>query len=273
MSAELITHQNGAATPAASSGEIRATDRSAASGAPGGQGGAGRSARHPVVLVGRLHLVDRLGWIALPLMILASSFLINYLIWVIVGRLPDGNYTGGLAFLPSYAFALGIITITKTLHFAFSLSVTRRTYFLGTWGTGLMIGAVTAVGTVLLARIEAATDGWGYDGHYFRIPWLLDGPWYQDLAVMFALMSVVFALGMWVSLFTLRRGVTTLLVTLLGWAIGLALVGVLVTWQEWWGNIGDALAGLSPFGLAGILAGLTALAGLGGYNTIRRLTL
>lgn len=223
------------------------------------------------VKISRLHLVDHLGWIVVPSLILLSSWAINLVIWLIIGEQEAGNYTGGLAFLPIYAVVLGCLTITKTLHFAFALSLTRRAYYLGTFGTSVFLGAVVAAGTVVLARIESATNGWGVDGHYFRIPWILDGPWYQDFLVMFTLLTLFFTTGMLISIYILRFGVNGFLLSSIAFAVVVGACGALITLQQWWDEIGRALGSLTPLSVAGVLAGATVAVGLGGFATIRRL--
>src|ERR1700712_2823032 len=130
--------------------------------------------------VARLHLVDRYGYTWLVWGVLAFTFVINVAIFAVIPTTqPPGNYTGPLVTIFIFMAVIGVQAATKFLPFAFTLGVSRRTYYLGT--VLLVVGLCAIYGAILtvLWWIEGLTNGWGMQLHFFRIPWILDGPWYQ----------------------------------------------------------------------------------------------
>ena len=61
-------------------------------------------------------------------------------------------------------------------------------------------GAAYGLGLTLLQAVERATGGWGLSLHFFRIPWIMDGPWYQTWLTSFVLLVAFFLYGMWYGL-------------------------------------------------------------------------
>jgi hypothetical protein len=51
-----------------------------------------------------------------------------------------------------------------------------------------------------LQAVERATGGWGLSLHFFRVPWIMDGPWYQTWLTSFVLLVLFFLYGMWYGL-------------------------------------------------------------------------
>jgi hypothetical protein len=77
---------------------------------------------------------------------------------------PKGYYTGAVASFYFVLLAAGAVSLTRGLPFVMMLGVSRRSYYLGT----------TAL--AMLPVVEGATGGWGNTVHFFRVPWLLQGP-------------------------------------------------------------------------------------------------
>ncbi|MET0864232.1 MAG: ABC transporter permease, partial [Nakamurella sp.] len=140
-----------------------------------------------IVKVGRLHLVDRFGYTWLLWGIFAFTFLVNLAIYAVIPvTQPTGNYTGALVTIYIFIAVIGVQAATKFLPFAFTLGVSRRTYYLGT--VGLVVGLCLLYSGILtvLWWVEGLTNGWGLQLHFFRVPWILDGPWYQVWLTNFA---------------------------------------------------------------------------------------
>ncbi|MGN6172175.1 MAG: hypothetical protein ACTHPS_04400, partial [Streptosporangiaceae bacterium] len=80
------------------------------------------------------------------------------------------------------------------------LGVSRRTYYLGTALLVAALGVVYGLGLTVLQAVERATGGWGLSLHFFRVPWIMDGPWYQTWLTSFVLLVLFFLYGMWYGL-------------------------------------------------------------------------
>ena len=226
-----------------------------------------------MVKVARLHLVDRFSYTWLLWGIFAFTFAVNYILFAAIGPTQDdGSYTGALISIYIFMVVIGIQAATKFLPFAFTLGVSRRTYFLGT--VALVVGLCVLYAAVLTVFwwVEALTGGWGIDMHFFRVPWILDGPWYQVLATNFVLLSLIFLAGLLFGLIYRRFGIVGM-VLFSGALIVVALAAVLlVTWRQWWSQLWSYLADLDILSATGILAIVAAGTALGGYATIRRIT-
>lgn len=158
--------------------------------------------------------------------------------------------------------------VLRSLPFGMALSVSRRSYYAGTAALAVALAAVYGLGLAVLQAIERATGGWGMGLHFFRIPYILDGPWYLTWLTSFAGLGLMFIYGMWWGLVYRRRNLAGLL------AFGAAQIivvtgGVIIASQvHGWPAIGRFLITLSATGLTGLLAVLLA----GALTTIRRVT-
>src|SRR5450755_2671400 len=135
-----------------------------------------------LVTVARLHLVDRFSYTWLVWGILAFVFLINLAIFAVIPLTqPAGNFTYALVAIYIFMAVIGVQAATRFLPFAFTLGVSRRSYFLGTIALVLALTLVYSLLLTGLWALEGGTNGWGLQLHFFRVRWVLDGPWYQVL--------------------------------------------------------------------------------------------
>jgi hypothetical protein len=223
--------------------------------------------------VARLHLVDRFGYTWLVWGVLAFTFLVNWALFAVIGPTEsDGSYTGALLSIYIFMIVIGVQAAVRFLPFAFTLGVSRRTYYLGTIALIVGLNAANAVVLTLLWRLELATDGWGIQMHFFQVPWILWGPWYQVLVTNFVLLSLTFLMGMWFGLIYRRFALIGTLI--FSGALTLVLVGavLVISWRQWWPQVGHVLANLDPLGITGLVAIAAVIVALGGYGTIRRIT-
>ena len=227
-----------------------------------------------MVKVARLHLVDRFGDTWLVWGVLALAFVINLAIYAVIPLTqPEGNFTGALASIYLFMIIIGVQAATRFLPFALTLGVSRRTYYLG---TVLLIVALCALNAAILTALwaleGATTDGWGLQLHFFRVPWILDGPWYQVLVTNGVLLALVFLIGLWTGLIYRRFGLIGTLAFFGLWTVlGVGAV-LLVTWRQWWPAVGSFLSDLDVLAVSGMLALTAAAVAGGGYLTIRRIT-
>jgi hypothetical protein len=225
-----------------------------------------------LVNVARYHLADRLTYLALPWAILAFSFLINV---VISGRLPnpEGDYTGGLFTIYGYLLVCGALSMTRALPFGLMLGNSRRGYYLGTALLIVVLGVVWGLGLTVLQAIERATGGWGTGLHFFRVAWIMDGPWYVTWLTSFVLLVLLFWYGMWYGL-VYRRWNVIGLVTFIAAQVLVAVAAIVtVSTMHNWAAVGHFFATITAPALIGVLAALTVALGLGGLATIRRVTI
>src|SRR5215472_15840740 len=201
-----------------------------------------------LVNVARYHLVDRITYVALPWGILAFSFLINLAIAAMAPNQPsDGNQTGGLIAIYVFLLICGGLSMTRELPF------------------GLMLTALQA--------LERASGGWGLSLHYFRVPWIMDGPWYQTWVSSFVLLVLFFLYGMWYGLVYRRWSLIGLVTFIIAqMLVALAVVAV-VTLTHSWHAFGHFFTTVQAPALTGVLAALTVALGLGGFSTLRRATI
>jgi hypothetical protein len=139
----------------------------------------------------------------------------------------------------------------------------------------LVVG-LCAVYSILLTGlwwlVEQVTDGWGIQMHFFQVPRVLWGPWYQVLVTNFVLLSLTFLTGMLFGLIYRRFALIGTVIFSGGVTVVIVAAALIVTWQEGWPRVGDFLMTLNLIEASGLLAIVELVVGLGGYGTIRRIT-
>ena len=225
-----------------------------------------------LVNVARYHLVDRLTYVALPWGIMAFSFLVNLVIATVLPS-PQGNYTGGLVTIYAFLLVCGALSMTRSLPFGLMLGVSRRTYYLGTALLIAALGVVYGLGLTALQALERATGGWGTGLHFFRVPWIMDGPWYQTWLTSFVLLVLFFLYGMWYGLVYRRWNVVGLVAFIAVQVLAVLVVVVAASVTHNWAGVGHFFITLTAPALTGVLAAVAVALGLGGLTTIRRVTI
>ena len=225
------------------------------------------------IKVARFHLVDRTSFTALPWAVLAFDFLV----WLALAASAGGGHsaqvpTAALAAIYVFFFIAGTLSMFRSLPFAFALGVSRRSYYAGTALLAVSLAAVYGLALAVLQVIEQATGGWGVGLHFFRVAYILPGPWYLTWLTSFVLLALMFIYGMWFGLLYWRWN----LVGVLAFAAAQIVVGVIaavtVSQADAWPAIGRFFTTLGAAGLTGLLAALVAVLLAGGYATMRRVT-
>ena len=223
--------------------------------------------------VARYQWTNRLGLVTLPWAILALDFLITVMI---VSSLPAGHgqarYTGALASIYVVLLVVAAGTIAQRLPFSLALGVSRRSFYAGTALVALAVAAVYGLGLTLLQLIERGTGGWGLNLHFFRVPYLLSGPWYVSWLTSFVGLALMFAWGMWFGIVYRRWNLAGLLSFIAVQALAVTAVLVIIGGADAWHSVGHFFTTLTIEGLTGLLAVLTVALLAGGYATVRRLT-
>jgi hypothetical protein len=184
-----------------------------------------------------------------------------------------GGYTGGMVSIYVFLLICGALSMTRELPFGLMLGVSRRGYYLGTALLVLALGIVYGLALTVLQAVERASGGWGVSLHYFRVPWIMDGPWYQTWVTSFVLLVLFFGYGVWYGLVYRRWSVVGLVTFIIAqMLVALAVVAV-VTLTHNWTAFGHFFTTVQAPALIGVLAALTIALGLGGYTTMRRVTM
>ena len=149
----------------------------------------------------RFHLLQRMNYFVLPLAILAFGFFVDV---VVLKLTPAGHsparWVGGLGAIDVLVFVLGVQSVARSLPYALSLGITRRTYYVGTALLAAAFGATYGLLIALGQVIERATDGWGFKMAFFRVPYILDGSWYLTWLTSGVVLALLFVLGTWFGL-------------------------------------------------------------------------
>jgi hypothetical protein len=226
-----------------------------------------------LVNVARYHLVDRATYVAVPWVILAFSFLVNLAIAAMVPRQPGGIFTGGVMSIYVFLLISGVLSMTRELPFGLMLGVSRRRYYLGTALLVLALAVAYGLALTVLQALERASGGWGLSLHYFRVPWIMDGPWYQTWVTSFVLLVLFFLYGMWYGLAYRRWNVIGLVTFAVGQMLAVLAVVAVVTLTHNWAALGHFFTTVRAPAVTGVLAVLAIALGLGGFSTIRRATI
>jgi hypothetical protein len=163
-----------------------------------------------------------------------------------------------------------VLSIGRSLPFAFALGVGRRSYYAGTALLAVSLAAVYGLALTVLQVIEQATGGWGVGLHFFRVAYILSGPWYVTWLTSFVLLALMFIYGMWFGLVYRRWNLLGLLASIAALVIVLVLGVVITSHAHAWPAIGHFFTTLSAAGLTGLLAALAVMLLAGGYATMRR---
>jgi hypothetical protein len=219
-----------------------------------------------ITAAARLHLVHPLIILGIPWSIVGVSFAINLALWGVADLgAVDTAFSGGLASLYVAMAIIYVQAITRLLPLAMGLSLSRRSFYLGSAVMAAIQSLAYAVIIVGLAAIEGATDGWGL-GLQFWAPLELAGlnPAFAVLIYAGPLLGSAFV-GMAIGVVQKRWGTGGLWALILGTLLLAGGLAILATGLDAWGGIGDWVTDRSlltmavglPILLAVTLAGLT----------------
>ncbi len=227
-----------------------------------------------VLAAARLQLVHPLVVLGMPWMVGALSFAINWAVWRLLdlGTVPqDKAVTGGVSALYITVLVVFVQAVTQLLPFAMGISLSRRSYLLGTClvgvGTALGFGAVLAA----LDAVESATGGWGVGLQFWTPPPLDVDGFLPQVAVSGAPMLALIAAGVGMGVVTKRWGPNGVWGLVIGGVIVFGGAAVLVTWMRAWLDLGRWFADQSPMVLAvGLPLALAVLLTALAFAGIRR---
>jgi hypothetical protein len=227
-----------------------------------------------VLAAARLQLVHPLVILGVPWMVGTVSFAINWAVWRIVDIRSlegDDGVTGGVLALYITVLVVFVQAVTQLMPFAMGISLSRRSYFLGTClvGAGMALGFGVAL--ALLDAVESVTGGWGV-GLHFWTPSLLDVDGFlPQVAASGAPMLALIAAGVGMGVVSKRWGPNGVWGLVISSIVVLGAAAVLVTWMGAWLDLGRWLADQSLMTLAvGLPLALAVLLGALAFAGIRR---
>lgn len=222
----------------------------------------------------KLQLRDK-TMLYMPWMIVSISFVVNVLIAVFLAadNQTEGIHTGGLASLYVYMLVAGLVLPPQTFPFALGLGVRRKDYF---WGTTAVMAAISALFSLLLLLLsfieEDLTGGWGVNLHFFKLPYLNDGPVFAQLWIFFSCQLHMFYLGFAIAAVYRRLGKKGLWTLALVSFVVFTIASYVCTYFGWWGDIFGWLAAHTAFELSlYAFVGAVIYAGIS-YALLRRAT-
>jgi hypothetical protein len=238
-----------------------------------------------LVKVVRYHLVQPSQYLAVTWMFLVFIFAANVVIFRLIpvsyhtvltangpASVVNDRYTGALCSFFIIFFVLGVQSISRSLPFGLALGMSRRSFYLGTALLAAAVAAADGLALTLLQAAERATGGWGVHMHFFRVPYLLDGPWYLTWLTSFVGLTLLFVYGMWFGIVYRRWSLAGTLAFVAAQVTVLLAAALVVTWAHGWAGVGHFFTGLTAAGLTGLLAVLAMALLAGGHATIRRAT-
>jgi hypothetical protein len=223
------------------------------------------------ISVARYQLADRYVFVISPWLVLALNFLI--VVALVIGSPPGHEvYTGALSAIYVVLLVTGALGIARQLPFALTLGMSRRSFYAGTTLLALGLPAVYGLALTVLQLMERATGGWGLRLHFFRVPYLLAGPWYLSWLTSFVGLALMLAWGMWFGIVYRRWNLIGLLSFIAALALALTVVLLIIGGKHDWHGVARFFTTLTIGGLTGLLALLTVALLAGGYATMRRVT-
>lgn len=222
--------------------------------------------------VAKMQLINKWTFLGIPAVIIAGSFLLSLAIFALIPNTVETKYSGAGQAVMWYFFGLGIQSLTLSFPFSQGLSVSRRSYFLGTVGLFTVLAAAIAALYVILGWVEQATNGWGLQGRMFALEWVADRHWFIQWFFYYILMMFLFLLGLWAATVYKRWQATGLLILCLSLAVVLIGAAALITLQGWWPAVGAWMMRLTPLSLGALALVFVVMLGSAGYATLRRAT-
>jgi hypothetical protein len=238
--------------------------------------------RNRIASVVRLHLANPWSTIIFPWIVMLTIIAMTVAVWLVVlanisdpadraGAREGFGYSGSSGFIFVYMIVVAVQSINTMFPFAQGFGVTRRNFAVGTGLFFVLLSAFFSAGLTVLSIIEDATNGWGVGGSIFSVGYFGDVP-AERFFVFFAIMILFFFVGSAIATIYLRWrafGITIFFI-----ALGFAIIGAgaLVTTVSGWDEIGNWFAATGLVGSFAWSFVISALAALGGYAVLRRVT-
>jgi hypothetical protein len=225
-----------------------------------------------VLQAARLHLIHPLVILGIPWLVVAMSFAINLAIWSLTPvSEEEGGFTGGVTALYITVLVVYVQAVTQLLPFAMGVSLSRRTFFLGTALVAVVQSLFYGAAISVLVAIENATGGWGTGMNFWAPgPFEVDNPVLQVFTSGAPMLAFAF-IGVGMGIVHKRWGQAGTWGLIIASMVVLGGLAILVTWLEAWGSVGAWFADQSLVTLTvGLPAAVALVAALISFPGIRR---
>ncbi|MGR7024771.1 hypothetical protein [Geodermatophilus sp. URMC 62] len=215
-----------------------------------------------VVAAARLHLMNPLQTIGIPWGIALLSFVINLPVWAFTAASdqPHGGFTGGVVSLYVTVLVIYVQSVTQLMPFAMGMSLSRRTFYLGTALTAAVTALAYGLALSVLTAVEDATGGWGV-----RLAFWSPGPFDVDNAALQVVVSgapmlAAAFIGVAIGVVMKRWGAPGLWSLAVATIVLLGGLAILISWRHAWDDLGTWVLEQSMVTLAVALPAVLALA-------------
>jgi hypothetical protein len=225
-----------------------------------------------VLAAARLHLINPVVILGIPWLVVAVSFAINLAVWHLTPAGADnGGFTGGVMALYITVLVVYVQAVTQLLPFAMGVSLSRRTFYLGTVLVAVVQSLFYGVALSVLVALENATGGWGADMSYWAPgPFEVGNPALQVLTSGAPMLTFAF-IGVGIGIVYKRWGQAGTWGLIIGTMLVFGGLAILIGWLDAWSAVGSWFADQSLLTLTVGLPALVALiAALASYPGIRR---
>ena len=192
-----------------------------------------------VLQAARLHLIHPVVAIGIPWLVVGASFAINLAVWHLTPAGEDGNgSTGGVLALYITVLIVNTQAVTQLLPFAMGISLSRRSFYLGTALFAVVQSLLYGVLIAITVAIENATGGWGV-GMNFWAPAIFEvqNPVLQAFASGAPLLAFAFV-GMGIGVVQKRWGQAGTWILIVGTMVFFGGLAILISWLDAWASVG-----------------------------------
>ena len=225
-----------------------------------------------VLQAARLHLVNPLVILGIPWLIVAISFAISLAVWHLTpAGENDGGFTGGVMALYITVLVVYVQAVTQLLPFAMGVSLSRRTFYLGTALVAAVQSLLYGVAIAVTVAIENATNGWGRGMNYWAPAiFEVDNPVLQVFASGAPMLAFAF-IGVGIGVVHKRWGQAGTWGLIIASLVFFGGLGILLAWLDAWSSVGAWFADQSVATLTiGLPVAIALAAALVAYPGIRR---
>jgi len=226
-----------------------------------------------ILQAARLHVIHPMVVLGMPWLIVGLAFAVNLAAWHLTpAGAQGGGFTGGLVSLHITLMIGYVQSVTQLLPLAMGMSLSRRSFFLGTALVSLVEALLYGAVLSALTAVEGATDGWGA-GLSFWAPGFLDvdDPALQVLVSGTPILAFAL-LGTGLGVVSKRWGPSGTWILALGSVVLFGALFILVSWLDSWAAIGAWLAdqsiGTLTIALPAALAAAVAAASFAGIRRV-----
>ncbi|SDF68854.1 hypothetical protein SAMN05660662_3084 [Blastococcus aurantiacus] len=225
-----------------------------------------------VLKAAHLHLIRPSVMLGIPVLVVAISFALNVATWHLTpAGEDDGGFSGGVAALYITVMVVYVQAVTQLLPFSMGVSISRRTFFLGTALMAVVQSLGYGVALSALVSIENATGGWGENLDYWA-PGIFEvgNPILQVFASAAPMLAFAF-LGVGIGVVYQRWGQVGTWGLVIGAVVLFGGLALLLTWRDAWRDVGDWFADQSVATLTvGLPLAVAAVAAIASSPGVRR---